>query len=908
MRTALSSLAMTLVLLISSADAAEEFDLKNAFWHVRLEELFKPEKKKPKKEDTKKKKKKKKPAKGADIDAYLVGADGKLDRGVATARRFNRSVHQVTEGDLVLDGDQLKGKLTLRMTPDAWIPYDGKPRLAWVTIEGKFKPKPGDTKKPYTFEGRYTARYQNHRSSDAEEIKSEGKCSGAAERADETYDTGFWRCSMYPVRRADLEMDPQLQLRFGIHEKKVLWAEVGRLYTGQVGAPPHGYLFETTGFTCDGKKVLGKTTLPARALDPAIDPKATAELEADYVRVQGLLVGHTKVTYRLDGKVMTGPFGPFETYGRGEVARGDTKADPRKSAKPWYFRLDKDPWHLPVQGFVPPKPGEHPRLLFRKSDLPALRKKAKTPDGQAILKRLRVLLNGSDGEGMPIKMRASDIPYGDQSTPMGMPVGALSMSHIAGYGLLYQITGDKKYADLGRKCAELALEGYRDRDGKARYSCFRKPTGPLRAGPSLGWFAVGYDLCYDGWDEDFRKKIALEIQNYNEGSKMSLEHLVRGCTIPGSNHYGMQVGGGALAILAIMGDPGVDMKIIGPMLKLSEKACINLMNHGFGDHGFFAEGDGTGSMASHIAFLPALQAYKNAMGMDWGIARPHPQWMVLKWIHQTVVVADQLRFPTVGGYGHNVWARSGLSGAGYFVEGFGVLPEKIQPALLWYYNQFLKEKDAAKNAPFDTVSPYPHFAIMSFVNWPVDMKPVNPAELIPNAWVDTVFEWYACRNRWQDEEDIRINIGRASGPCGYILIQGGSGIYIAGLGGTGQWQPDIRYRRATSFRTAENGSAILDLQGAALAVDFSEASGAPCLLVTAGLPAVKRKKPDDKGYGFRNGNARLVGTELEAGGHRFEILTLQKGKAPKPEVKGNAVVIGKQKISYDGKALTLAVF
>jgi hypothetical protein len=30
--------------------------------------------------------------------------------------------------------------------------------------------------------------------------------------------------------------------------------------------------------------------------------------------------------------------------------------------------------------------------------------------------------------------------------------------------------------------------------------------------PSLGAVAMGYDLCYDGWDEAFRLKVAKAIQ------------------------------------------------------------------------------------------------------------------------------------------------------------------------------------------------------------------------------------------------------------------------------------------------------------------------------------------------------------------------------------------------------------
>ena len=87
------------------------------------------------------------------------------------------------------------------------------------------------------------------------------------------------------------------------------------------------------------------------------------------------------------------------------------------------------------------------------------------------------------------------------------------MSHAAGFGMLYQLTGDKKYAGLGRQCVELAFRGQRDRDD--RYS-FRAPGGQLRAGPSLGMYALAYDLCYDGWDQGFRREVALALQNWKD--------------------------------------------------------------------------------------------------------------------------------------------------------------------------------------------------------------------------------------------------------------------------------------------------------------------------------------------------------------------------------------------------------
>jgi len=69
----------------------------------------------------------------------------------------------------------------------------------------------------------------------------------------------------------------------------------------------------------------------------------------------------------------------------------------------------------PLAGLVPPQPGEHPRLLFRKSDLPALREKAKTPLGEAALAKM-----GSSNQ---------------------------KESDVVGLGMKYQLTGDRQFAD-----------------------------------------------------------------------------------------------------------------------------------------------------------------------------------------------------------------------------------------------------------------------------------------------------------------------------------------------------------------------------------------------------------------------------------------------------------------------------
>jgi hypothetical protein len=108
-------------------------------------------------------------------------------------------------------------------------------------------------------------------------------------------------------------------------------------------------------------------------------------------------------------------------------------------------------------GFVPFGPTEHPRLLFRKSDLPALRAKAGTAWGQAMLARM--------GGGPAL-------------------------------GIKYQLTGEVKYAQQATGVIDAAIaRGWH--------------VGPHdHIGSTFEDVALTYDLCYDGWSPAQRNKAA----------------------------------------------------------------------------------------------------------------------------------------------------------------------------------------------------------------------------------------------------------------------------------------------------------------------------------------------------------------------------------------------------------------
>jgi hypothetical protein len=528
------------------------------------------------------------------------------------------------------------------------------------------------------------------------------------------------------------------------------------------------------------------------------------------------------------------------------------------------------PWPVDVRGFVPVQPGEHPRLLFRKADIPRLREVAKTPEGQALIKRLRAQLNGSDGES---------------PTPPKM----WTISHVAGWGFLYTVTGDKKYAELGKECMDQSFAGAKDAND-SRYS-FKVPDGALRAGPALGWGALGYDLLYDGWDAEYRQKVADAIQNYNAGQWRSLAELVRGeRQHPGSNHWGMQVGGAALALLAVMNDPGIDMGKIEPLLKQSHKSMLINMTQGFGDGGFFVEGDGTGSMASHITFLPALQAWRTAYGKDYYTPRPNAQWMTMKWFFLTALGGNpanfRASFPERGAYPHNIWARNGISGGGYCSIGFGVATDEQKAAILWFYNHSgLKQWDEKMGFACDAASCYPHHAILAFVNWPRGMTERNPGGALPHAYRDSKMGFYAWRNRWQDAGDVIVSI-QTKGVRGNFGCKAENALTVACGGKQIKWGA-INGGFAGEYQPAKDGTTILVAgDGSSLAVDFSKASGADAMLVMTG--------PGAPAEGA-----------VEAGGRKFSFRFFGSGEPPQPKAAGDKVTVGGQTVAFDGKRIVL---
>lgn len=208
----------------------------------------------------------------------------------------------------------------------------------------------------------------------------------------------------------------------------------------------------------------------------------TAEYEIRLTRASGALEGDYEGTFTTSGG---------KTWAAKDAARGNV--------------LPPNP---PRPGFVPVLPGEHPRCLFRKADLPALRERAKTPFGKAILAKLEAT---SD----PVQL-----------------------------GFLYQLTGDRSYA--GRAFPE-TVKVMNNRDAGAfaigRFWGYR-----------TGVVANAYDLCYDAWTARQREL----VENYlDEILDLCLNRKHRVGTVnwaPGSNYTVVIHGGNGIAALALWGE------------------------------------------------------------------------------------------------------------------------------------------------------------------------------------------------------------------------------------------------------------------------------------------------------------------------------------------------------------------
>ena len=76
--------------------------------------------------------------------------------------------------------------------------------------------------------------------------------------------------------------------------------------------------------------------------------------------------------------------------------------------------------------------------------------------------------------------------------------------------------------------------------------------------------------------------------------------------------------------------------------------------------------------------------------------------------------------------------------------------------------------------------------VQAFINYPLDVAPRNPGEVLPQVWEARTKGFYAFRNNWSGPESIVAQVYAKQGAAGWNQAEAGS-FLIYGLGR--QWGP-----------------------------------------------------------------------------------------------------------------------
>jgi hypothetical protein len=589
-------------------------------------------------------------------------------------------------------------------------------------------------------------------------------------------------------------------------------------------------------------------------------------------------------------------------------------------------------------------PQEHPRLIFRRSQLPELRQKAETEAGKIILARLKETLK-------------QKIYYNNAYVPNGG-------YHAAGHCFLYQINDDKQAAETAWQITEKAL-----RDPGRRRILERSTT--------VAGVAMAFDLCYDAWDFAKRKQVAIWLND-------KLNWLIAGDSPKnGWNSYSWSNwnargrGAAGLAALVLFNEPKElfdDRKTdIDRNIKIAERNITRYLQIGIGNRGLGTEGDLYSTEPWALTVIPFLHAYGNVMGEDL-ITNSSAAWFLPHYIARLVGTQGKLQN---GGFGRYYLTPSGS----IFAVGLPTVKPEFLPAVMWFFE---RNFGLQGNRSFGVDNLLPYQAIYAFLGYRSNLQVKNPADIFGKVLVDEQKGFYVLRNRFQDNNDFVASIYLKKQPLqGSWSFPDVGSFRILGLGE--EWAiPNLDgYKRENenvalvdnsktwqqaepiSFSSKPDGSGIVSLKTnpitskyngqevglinyRSFAADYSNLSGSPALFVIVDNFIGNNRVPDfqqktwimntqgkitlrEQGFTIHSNNGTTMeGTFIEpfgvqlstqktkngsiikatGGDFFFVVMTVQKGKAHQPIVEGSniytKVKVGKQTISYQDHRIVLA--
>ncbi|RMF26324.1 MAG: hypothetical protein D6756_03935 [Cyanobacteria bacterium J083] len=610
----------------------------------------------------------------------------------------------------------------------------------------------------------------------------------------------------------------------------------------------------------------------------------------------------------------------------------------------------KDKAFATLKQHQPIIPQEHPRLIFRRFQLPQLRAKAQTNYGKAIITRTEQALS------KPINYQGY-VPNGGY--------------HAAAYCFLALI---QEKPELATKAWQI-VEKSRKNPGRRI----------LEQSPIVAGVALAYDLCYEYWGKEEKKAITIWLANetvklINGGSPK------QGWNSNAASNWNARARGAAgLAALAIYQEPSeflpqnnkfiTSNQDVWRMAKIAERNIIRYIETAIGEGGFGTEGDHYTNEPLILTVLPFLLANRNVTGTDLAsqssIANVLPHY-----ISRLVESNKQVAVATYGR--HRISPDGSL-----FAFGLPLAYGVNLPAINWFFERYFSLKG---DKSFGIQDGFPHEAAYVLLAYQPDAPQKNPEQVFGKVFIDREKGFYNFRNRFHDTNDFVANIyvkqelvrGTWAFPdLGSFRIWGLGAKWAVAGGGD---QPKVENEnvivlpesknwwqqgKTIYFKSYNDGSSVVSLRSdnivrknsqqpigigwiRSFAVDYSQSAGVPALFAIADkfvgsvdaeefrqkiwtMHVTGKVKIKNNTFTIeQNNGTSLQGTFIapeqvkityqtterggkilaRGGNEYFVVMTVQKGKAPPVEVSGTGldalVQLNQQTISFFQDRLNLA--
>lgn len=378
----------------------------------------------------------------------------------------------------------------------------------------------------------------------------------------------------------------------------------------------------------------------------------------------------------------------------------------------------------------------HPRLVFGSEERAAVRAMAATAEGEAIVRRLKALL---------------------EEEADGITVG----SHAAGWALRYVLEEDKGHAAQARQWVEKAMAGVAFGDSPPLWKSDYKMIFRTKAAVDV---ALAYDLCGEAWDAAFRRQVAGELdrlaREFTRGGGKGFNNK------PTSNWVGNTKAAGGFLALAVAGDEGAGEDL--PAVAATAKAgFFEYLQNAYGDAGWCAEGFNYMRYPLTTSGFQFLQALTRAEGRDVVSGTPAEHIMPM---YVTQMVAGKggvyvpffgLSYPFRGREvtGFEMMYERTRWRSGDLVMGMGSAPERVRPAVRWMVERAFGEQG---DGSYDVGKPAD--AIYALANLACVAEARNPGEVLPRARADKELGYFVMRKGWRDGGDAVAAISANARP------------------------------------------------------------------------------------------------------------------------------------------------